>query len=343
MIRFLLALLCMPLFAPAWAGGNAPQALSPQAAATQSRAVKPNAAKAANNFQATIPMKAVKLGAYSYFVQGLPGAASSENQGFMSNAGFVVTPDGVVVFDALASPPLAEKLVGLIRRITTQPIKRVIVSHYHADHYYGLQVFKALGAEIWAHRSAEGSTRTDEAAERFAQRKEALFPWVDDTTQMLEADRFLEGDTDFKMGGVHFSLRHVGPAHSREDMAMWVKEDQVLYAGDLVFRGRIPFVGDADSRAWIAALDKLIAMKPRVLVPGHGTPSRAPAADLVFVRDYLRFLRAEMRQAAHNLVPFDDAYEAVSWSKYRKMPAFDEANRINAYNQYLRFEQEDRE
>lgn len=340
MTRFLLAMLCLPLFAPAWAGGNAPQALSPQAAVTQSSAVKPNAAKAANSFQATIPMKAVKLGAHSYFVQGLPGAASSENQGFMSNAGFVVTPDGVVVFDALASPPLAEKLVGLIRRITTQPIKRVIISHYHADHYYGLQVFKALGAEIWAHRAAEGSTRTAEAAQRFAQRKDALFPWVDETTQLLEADRFLQGDTDFEVGGVHFSLRHVGPAHSREDMAMWVKEDQVLYAGDLVFRGRIPFVGDADSRAWIAALDTLIAMQPRVLVPGHGSPSRAPAADLVFVRDYLRFLRAEMRQAAHNLVPFDDAYEAVNWSKYRNMPAFDEANRVNAYNQYLRLEQE---
>ena len=94
----------------------------------------------------------------------MPGAASSENQGFMSNAGFVVTRDGVVVFDALASPPLAEKLVGQIRTITRQPIRRVIVSHYHADHFYGLQVFKALGAEIWAHRAAEGATRSEEAA-----------------------------------------------------------------------------------------------------------------------------------------------------------------------------------
>ncbi len=47
-----------------------------------------------------------------------------------------------------------------------------------------------------------------------------------------------------------------------------------------------------------------------------------------------------MGQAARNLVPFDDAYDAVNWSKYRAMPAFDEANRINAYNQYLRLEQE---
>jgi len=258
----------------------------------------------------------------------------------MSNAGFVVTRDGVVVFDALASPPLAEKLVRLIRKITKQPIKRVIVSHYHADHFYGLQIFKALGAEIWAHRAAEGATRNEGAAERFAQRKEALFPWVDDDTQLLEADRFLKGDMDFEMGGVQFVLRHVGPAHSSEDMAMLVKQDGVLYAGDLVFRGRVPFVGDADSRAWIAALDKLIALKPRVLVPGHGAPSHAPRTDLVFTRDYLHFLRDKMGPAARTLVPFEEAYEKTDWSKYRSLPAFDEANRANAYNQYLRLEQE---
>lgn len=288
----------------------------------------------------TVPMKLVKVGKHSYFVQGQSGAASSENQGFMSNAGFVVTNDGVVVFDTLASPPLAEKLLGLIRGVTKQPIRRVIVSHYHADHFYGLQVFKAQGAEIWAHRLAEGATRREGAAERFAQRKEALFPWVDDHTQLLEADHFLDGDTDFEMGGVHFALRYVGPAHSSEDMAMLVQEDGVLFAGDLVFRGRVPYVGDADTRAWIAALDKLIAMKPKVLVPGHGGPSRDPRKDLMFVRDYLKYVRQEMGKAARDFVPFDEAYEKTDWSKYRSMPAFNESNRVNAYNQYLRLEQE---
>ncbi len=296
-------------------------------------------AHAASN-DITVPMEVVRLGAHSYFVQGLPGAASSENQGFMSNAGFVVTRDGVVVFDALASPPLAEKLLDLIRTITRQPIKRVIVSHYHADHVYGLQVFKAQGAEIWAQRAAEGATRTEEAALRLAQRKEALFPWVDDDTRLLEADHFVEGDTGFAMGGLHFILRHVGPAHSGEDLAMLVKEDGVLYAGDVVFRGRVPFVGDADSRAWIAALDKLIAIHPRILVPGHGVPSHTPRDDLVFTRDYLTYLRTSMGEAARNLVPFDEAYEQADWSRYRAMPAFDEANRVNAYNQYLRLEAE---
>jgi glyoxylase-like metal-dependent hydrolase (beta-lactamase superfamily II) len=290
--------------------------------------------------EVTVPMKAVRLGQHSYFVQGLSGAASSENQGFMSNAGFVVTREGVVVFDALASPPLAKKLISLIREITDQPISHVIVSHYHADHFYGLQEFKALGATIWAHRLAEGQTRSEDAALRLQQRKEVLFPWVDEKTRLLEADHFIGGDIDFVVGGVHFALRHVGPAHSAEDLALMVKEDGVLYAGDLVFRGRVPFVGDADSRSWIAALDKLIALEPKVLVPGHGAASRNARADLVFTRDYLVFLREQMGRAVRDFVPFDEAYEKTDWSKYRAMPAFNEANRVNAYNQYLRLEQE---
>ena len=288
---------------------------------------------------ATVPMEAIRVSAHSYFVQGLPGVASSDNQGFMSNAGFVVTPNGVVVFDALGSPPLARKLVELIKEITRQPIKRVIVSHYHADHYYGLQVFKALGAEIWAHKNAQGVTTGEGAAQRFAQRKEALFPWVDDDTKLLDPDRYLDDNTDFVMGGMHFVLRYVGPAHSNEDLVMLVKEDGVLYAGDLVFRGRVPFVGDADARAWIAALDKLLAMKSKVLVPGHGALSTRPSVDLVFTRDYLKYLLSSMSQAASDLLPFEDAYAKTDWSKYRNMPAFNEANRSNAYNQYLRLEQ----
>ncbi len=289
---------------------------------------------------ATVPMKAVKVGQHSYYVEGRAGQASSENQGFMSNAGFVVTREGVVVFDSLGTVPLAQKMLGIIRRITPQPVKRVIVSHYHADHFYGLQVYKEQGAEIWAHKNARNLTRTEAAMERLEQRKQDLFPWVDENTRFIEPDVYLEGDTDFVMGGVHFGVRHVGPAHSAEDLAMFVREDGVLYAGDLVFKGRVPFVGDADSKAWLASLGKLTAMKPRVMVPGHGSVSREPARDLALTRDYLTYLRSEIGKAVAELEPFEEAYARIDWSRFSKLPAFEAANRPNAYNTYLLMERE---
>ncbi len=289
---------------------------------------------------ASVPMKAVKVGQHSYYIEGQAGQASSENQGFMSNAGFVVTREGVVVFDSLGTVPLAKKMLGIIRKITSKPVKRVIVSHYHADHFYGLRVFKDQGAEIWAHRNAQGLTRTDAALERLEQRKQELFPWVDENTRFVEPDIYLDGDTDFVLGGVHFGIRHVGPAHSAEDLAMFVKEDGVLYAGDLVFKGRVPFVGDADSRAWLASLDKLTAMKPRVMVPGHGSVSRAPAKDLALTRDYLTYLRSEIGKAVADMETFEEAYARIDWSRFSKLPAFEAANRPNAYNTYLLMERE---
>ncbi|NWG39430.1 MAG: MBL fold metallo-hydrolase [Hydrogenophilaceae bacterium] len=295
---------------------------------------------AAVDTSVSVPMKATRVGTHSYYIQGLAGAASADNQGFMSNAGFVVTRKGVVVFDTLGTPPLAGKMLGIIRKITKQPVRIVIVSHYHADHYYGVQVFKEQGAEIWAHRNAEGQTRTENAALRLAQRKEVLFPWVNESTKLTEPDRFLEGDTDFELGGVHFNIRHVGPAHSDEDLAMLVREDRVLYAGDLVFKGRVPFVGEADSKAWLKSLDKLIALKPRVMVPGHGAASTMPLKDLTLTRDYLMFIRNEMAKAVDELIPFDEAYARTDWTRYQDLPAFEEANRPNAYNTYLLMEQE---
>ena len=89
-----------------------------------------------------------------YYVQGVSELGSSANQNFISNASFVVTPAGVVVIDALGSPELARRLLAEISKVTNKPIHTVVLTHYHADHIYGVQVFKDLGARIVAHGAA---------------------------------------------------------------------------------------------------------------------------------------------------------------------------------------------
>ena len=289
---------------------------------------------------ATVPLRATQVGAHSWYVLGQSGAASRANQGFMSNAGFVVTTDGVIVFDSLGTPALASKLIAEIRKVTQQPIRRVIVSHWHADHYYGLQAFKKLGAEIWAHEAAKVVLGSDAAADRLAQRRDILGPWIDAGFKAVPADVWLAGDTDFQLGGLTFRLRHVGPAHAPDDVVMFVEEDRVLFSGDVVFKGRVPFVGEADSKAWLAALDRMLAFDPRVMVPGHGAASRTPRADLALTHDYLTDLRTQMGRAVADFVPFEEAYAAADWTRWKDLPAYHEAHRRNAYNTYLRMEQE---
>ena len=287
------------------------------------------------------PLRAVEVADRVWLVQGVSAQGTAANRNFISNAGFVVTDDGVVVVDALGSPALAEEMLAEIRRITPQPVRHLIVTHYHADHIYGLQVFKAAGASILAHREGRNYVGSDAAKARLEASRTELAPWVDNKTQLVNADRWLDGgETQLHIGSFDFVIRHAGPAHTPEDLVVWVPRSGALFAGDLVFRGRVPFVGQADSQLWIASLDRLIQDRPRLVIPGHGPVSRAPLVDLETTRDYLVHLRRTMGEAAANLEPFEAAYAKADWSRFASMPVFGAVNRINAYNTYLLMEQQ---
>jgi glyoxylase-like metal-dependent hydrolase (beta-lactamase superfamily II) len=288
--------------------------------------------------QALTP-RAVKVAPDTYMVQGVSALGSSANRNFISNAAFVVTPQGVLVVDALGSPVLALELLAEIRRITSAPVRYVVVTHYHADHIYGLQAFKDAGATIIAQRDGRLYLNSDTAQLRLKASREELAPAVDDDTRLVAADRWIEQPTTLQLGGLDFLLQPAGPAHTPEDLVIWVPQRRLLFAGDLVFRGRIPFVGQADSARWITALDTLLSFDANTIVPGHGPVSASARADLELTRDYLVYLRQTMGEAARNMDPFEEAYARTDWSRFEKLPLFAAANRINAYNTYLLMEQ----
>lgn len=285
-------------------------------------------------------MQTIKVSASSWYVEGLSALGSSANQNFISNAAFVVTPAGVVVIDALGSPALADHLMDEIRKVTPLPVTHVLVTHYHADHIYGLQAFKAKGARIIAHTAAREYLNSDTARLRLIASRQDLAPWIDASTQLIPADQWIDGVTELVIGGVRFVLQPVGPSHTPEDMVVYMPSERVLFAGDLVFRSRIPFVGQADSGHWIKALDTLLTFDASVVVPGHGPLSGEARKDMQLTRDYLVFLRSAMGEAAKNMEPFDEAYKATDWMKFEHLPLFRVANRMNAYNTYLLLEKE---
>jgi len=288
----------------------------------------------------TIQLKPVQVAPHTYFVQGFPAMGSSANQNFISNAGFVVTPAGVVVVDALGSPILAQKLIAEIKKITNQKVVAVIVSHYHADHIYGLQEFKKIGAKIYAQGEGRNYLSSETAKQRLIASRIDFAPWVNANTTLISADVWIDQQLKLSIGGVDFLISRVGPAHAPEDLIVYVPSEKVLFAGDLVFRGRIPFVGNADSKGWLNGLDEIEKLNPKIVIPGHGNYSVKPAEDIAFTRNYLQYLRESMSAAAINLDPFEDAYKQADWSEYEGMPLFRAANRMNAYNVYLSIQAE---
>lgn len=300
-----------------------------------------------------LEMKLQKVeGAPVYYMLGLSGVPGPDNEGHTSNAGFVVTDAGVVVFDALGTPAAGYRMLQRIREVTDKPIERVVISHYHADHIYGLQAFEEHAGDppVWAQTLALGyvsgntASQGEDAQRRLEQRREALFPWVDERTHIVSPDQSFDDAISFEVGGVSFLLKHLGPAHAPGDSIMLVKNYGVLFSGDVIYKGRIPFLDspETDTKHWLQGLKYITELEPqpRFVIPGHGQPSDNVNEAITATQGYIEYVRAAMRKATADLISFDEAYAATDWSAYQDLPAFKASNRGNAYRIYLEMEAE---
>lgn len=277
----------------------------------------------------------------TYYVIGQTAVPNQENEGFTSNAGFVVTDEGVAVYDALGTPSLGFALLESIRQVTDQPIKYVIAGHYHADHIYGLQAFKDhTDAIIIAQKAAYEYIQDDDADKRLVQRRNELAPWVNENTRVVEPDTTFTNKYTLELGRTSLKLIYAGPAHSPSDVMMMVRPDGILFAGDIVQNHRIPFMaGDrVDTKNWLDGLTEVRELNPRVTIPGHGQPSTDVIDAIDFTQTYIRYVRQKMGAAVENWVDFETAYTNTDWSRYADMPAFEASNKGNAYRVYLDME-----
>ncbi len=290
----------------------------------------------------TIPFDAEQVGVDNvYYFSGHSGVPGKQNEGFTANAGFVITGEGVVVFDALGTPSLGAAMVDKIRELTELPITHVVISHYHADHVYGLQAFtERTEAEVIAQEASSGYINNPDAGQRLEQRKQALSPWVDDNTRVVAPTVTFEEETMLESGNYRFNIVHAGPAHAPDDSLMMVEPAGVLFSGDIIQNDRVPYLASAevDSGNWMKAIKKVRDLKPRILIPGHGKASENAIEALNFTYDYLAYVRDRMGTAVEEWVEFEHAYEQTDWSRYENLPAFDASNKANAYRVYLEME-----
>jgi glyoxylase-like metal-dependent hydrolase (beta-lactamase superfamily II) len=295
-----------------------------------------------------LPLKLDQVpGKPDWYSTGNPGIPGKDNEGNTSNAGFVVTSDGVVVFDALGTPSLGWALLQEIRKATDKQIRYVVLSHYHADHIYGLQAFRDHSDATIVAQERSGEYRDNEetadekANQRLDQRRAALSPWVDGNTRVVPPDITFNQRMTIALGDRRLTLLYAGPAHSSSDIMMMVEPDGVLFAGDIVQNSRIPFMNsdDVSTTQWLHALDEVAKLDPKFIIPGHGRTSTQAKQAIAFTRDYIQYVRDTMAAAVRNWTDFDVAYDQADWSKYRDMPAFASNNRGNAYRIYLELEQ----
>ncbi len=292
---------------------------------------------AAEDADLTVDMALKRVSEHVYYVQGASGVAT-DNEGFISNATAVVTDEGLVIVDALGSPALAARFLSLLREVTDKPVAKLIVTHYHADHIYGIQLFKDLGAEVIAPVGYQEYLDSPIAEERLEERRFSLSPWVNEQTRLVRPDRVIAADEDFSLGGLDFTIHLHGAAHSDGDLSLLVKDDAVLISGDIIFEGRVPFTGGSDTAHWLKVLKNLDTIDLKALIPGHGPAAADPNGAINLTLNDLSHLRDVMSLAVEEMIPFDEAFEEGDWSEFSRLPAFNAAHRRNAYGVYLSLE-----
>jgi glyoxylase-like metal-dependent hydrolase (beta-lactamase superfamily II) len=191
------------------------------------------------------------------------------------NIGVVLGRDGVLVVDTRSTHAQAREILADLREVTAAPVTVVVDTHGHFDHVFGNRVFRP--AAIWGHeRCATFIARTAEA--RRARVAVELPELADDLREVVidPPDQVFAESAVVEVGGRPVELRYLGRGHTDNDIVIDVPGAGVLFAGDLLENGAVPFFGDAYPLDWPATVASMIPLVDGVVVPGHGDHARRP-------------------------------------------------------------------
>ena len=193
------------------------------------------------------------------------------------NTGVIIAAGRISLVDA-AIPSGAAAAYAAIRAQSGLPLVRVIDTHYHLDHTYGNAFWSERGARPVAFAGMRAELAKSEP-ELFGggpglwQQMSAKLPELRTSRPLSPA--FVTSGTTFESGTGAFEIVHPGVAHTHSDAVVWLPSHRVLFTGDLVANGPYNAVADSTIAAWVDALDKLRALRPKIVVPGHG-PAGGP-------------------------------------------------------------------
>lgn len=247
-----------------------------------------------------------------------------------TNSGFVVTEEGVVVIDAQGPKDLALLLKKKISEVTRKPVIYVINTHYHGDHTFGNQYFKE--AKIIAHENTRKNLIEKDAKHR-------------ETFKRFFGEKSLEGfsltlpeitisDTmTLHAGGKTIYASYAGnPAHTDGDIFVYLPSEGILFAGDLLYNSRLPWLADGDTSGWIKTLDSLSAIDARICVPGHGS-----VGDKNIIKDlkaYLMDMKEEVKRLMEMGKNLEEIKKEISLPKYSNHIKYTEWLPLNAEKAY---------
>jgi glyoxylase-like metal-dependent hydrolase (beta-lactamase superfamily II) len=253
-----------------------------------------------------------------------------------SNAGLVVDGDASLLVDTLFDLRLTSEMLEAMRRATAaaEQVDVVVNTHANGDHCYGNELVG--GAEIVASR--RGAEEMAEVPPSLLAAFVAAAPDLGRTGRYIEAifggfafegievvapNRTFDGELRLRVGDRDVHLHELGPAHTAGDVIVHVPDASVVFTGDLVFHGGHPIVWAGPVQRWIDACDRILALEPAVVVPGHGRV--ADGSVVALQRGYFEWLQDEgTPRLTSGMTPLDAARELAGgpyagWSEGERL------------------------
>jgi len=234
-----------------------------------------------------------------------------------SNSGLVNRGGGLVV-DTFWDLPHTRQLIDTYARVWKGPARRVVNTHRNGDHCWGNQLFP--DAEVIGHRlcAAEfgkerpefmqtlrnGGGSSDPVLAAFARR---LADWDFSGIELRPPTTLVDERLSLSLDGIEARLVYVGPAHTSGDLIVHLPAERVVFTGDILFRLCTPVGWEGTFDRWIAALDRIVALEPAVIVPGHGPLCGVEGPKEM--KAYLQYVRAESKRC------FEEGLSALEAAK----------------------------
>ncbi len=218
---------------------------------------------------AAIPTpKVVKVNDRIYALLGPMELPNKENQGYMVNSTLIIGDHGAILVDTGFTDEIGAHLAKAIAKITPKPVVHIINTHHHGDHTFGNAAFpqaKVISSEMCRKLLMEGEADWLATVENAVGRK---FP----NTHAVPASQVYarNSKTELTLDGVKMVFWVPEAAHTQGDMMVWLPDDQVLLAGDILVNEVTPNFRDAQVKEWIHALAQIQEVPAKTVIPGHG-------------------------------------------------------------------------
>jgi len=223
---------------------------------------------------------------------------TSPDDQFWANSVIIEGAREVMLVDAQLTKTSAEKVLQEIRE-TKKPLSIIYVTHEHADHFLGLEVFKEAypGVRIIA-TSAVVDRINKVYQEKVDKWKRILGSGA--TSQVVAIERFDGNFIEFENSKIEL-LKDV-QGDTDQNTMLWIPGQRILIAGDVLFNYMHVYTAETDSKArgkWLTSINKVRELKPSVVIPGHskvGAPLDASSA-IDFTENYLLVFEEELKKA----------------------------------------------